>query len=65
MIFKLHGKKRYNAKRMKDERESLWLHSKVCTQVVSTACLFKILVSHYFYIVLLENGVSNKGILKA
>ena len=34
-------------------------------QVVSTACLFEILVGHYFYTVLLEKGVSNKGILKA
>ena len=40
-------------------------HSKVCTQVVSTACLFEILVSYHFYTVLLENGVSNKGIPKA
>ena len=40
-------------------------HSKVCTQVVNTACLFEMLVSHYFYIVLLEKGVSNKGIPKA
>jgi hypothetical protein len=40
-------------------------HSKVCTQVVSTSCLFEILVSHNFYIVLLEKGVSNKKILKA
>ena len=28
MIFKLHGKKRYNAKSMKDEGEPLWLSSK-------------------------------------
>jgi len=40
-------------------------HSKVCTQVVSTMCLFDILVNHYFYTVLLEKGVSNKVILKA
>jgi hypothetical protein len=40
-------------------------HSKVCTQVVKTVCLFEILVSHYFYTVLLEKGVSNKGISKA
>ncbi|NKR15227.1 hypothetical protein A5N16_23085 [Arthrobacter sp. M6] len=66
MIFKLHGKKRYSAKRMKDEGESPWLSfKKACTQVVSTACLFEILVSHYLYTVLLEKGVSNKGIPKA
>jgi hypothetical protein len=40
-------------------------HSKIYTQVVSMACLFEILVSHYFYTVLLEKGVNNKGILKA
>jgi hypothetical protein len=34
-------------------------------QVVSMACLFEILVSHFFHTVLLEKGVSNKGILKA
>ena len=33
--------------------------------MVSTACLFEILVSHYLYTVLLEKGVSNKRILKA
>jgi hypothetical protein len=46
-------KKSYNAKRMKDEGEPLWLSFK-CTQVVSTACLFEILVRHYFYTVLLD-----------
>ena len=39
--------------------------SKVCTQVVSTACLFEILGKHYFHTVLLEKGGSNKGIPKA
>jgi hypothetical protein len=34
-------------------------------KVVSTMCLFEILIRHYFHIVLLEKGVSNKGILKA
>jgi hypothetical protein len=28
-------------------------------------CLFEILVGHYFHTVLLEKGISNKGILKA
>jgi len=28
MIFKLHGKMRYNAKRMKDEGEPMWLSFK-------------------------------------
>jgi hypothetical protein len=28
IIFKLHGKKRYSAKRMKDEGELLWLSFK-------------------------------------
>jgi hypothetical protein len=40
-------------------------HSKACTQVVSTVCLFEILGSHYFHTVLLEKVVSNKGIPKA
>jgi len=40
-------------------------HSKVCTQVVCTACLLEILIGHYFYIVLLEKGFSNKGIPKS
>ena len=31
-------------------------HSKVCMQVVSTARLFEILASHYFYTVLLERN---------
>ena len=65
IIFKLHGKKRYNAKKIKDEGEShCCYHSKACTQVVSTVCLFEILGNHYFYTVL-EKSVSNKGILKA
>jgi hypothetical protein len=65
MIFKLHGKKRYIAKRMKDEESHYGYHSNVCMQVVSTACLFEILVGHYFYTVLLEIGVNNKEIPKA
>jgi len=40
-------------------------HSKVYMQVVSTACLFEILISHYFHTLLLEKGVSNKKIPKA
>jgi hypothetical protein len=46
-------------------KESRCYHSKVCTQVVSTAWLFEILVGHYFHQVLLEKGVSQKGIPKA
>ena len=55
MIFKLHGKKRYSGKRMKDEGESLWLSFK--SMYALTACLFEILVSHYFYTLLLKKGV--------
>jgi len=44
MIFKIHGKRRYSAKKTK---ESCCYHSKSCTQVVSTACFFEILGSHY------------------
>ena len=63
MIFKLHGKRRYSAKRIKDGGEPLWLSFKI--MYVSMACLFEILVSHYLYTVLLEKGVvSNKGISK-
>jgi hypothetical protein len=40
-------------------------HLKVYTQVVSTTCLFEILINHYFHTVLLEKGVSNNRILKA
>jgi hypothetical protein len=62
MIFKLHGKRRYNIKKIKDKRELLLLSFK---SMYAMACLFEILVSHYFYTVLFEKGVSNKGILKA
>jgi len=52
-------------KEWKTKESRYGYHSKVCTQVVSTACLFEILVGHYSYTVLLEKGVSNKEIPKA
>jgi len=65
MNFKLHEKRRYNTKKKKTKESRYCYHSKVYTQVVSTTCLFEILVCHYFHIVLLKKGVSNKGIFKA
>ena len=58
------GKRGTTPKEWKMKESRCGYHSKVCTQVVSTACLFEIFVGHY-YIVLLEKGVSNKGIPKA
>jgi len=54
--------------RQKNERRrraAMVIIQKYVRKWVSMACLFKILVSHYIYTVLLEKGVSNKGILKA
>jgi len=59
------GKGGTTPKEWKTEENRCGYHSKLCTQVVSTACLFEILVSHYLYTVLLEKGVSNKRIPKA
>jgi len=50
---------------MKDEGDPLWLSFKRCTQVINTTCLFEIFIIHYFHTVLLEKGISDKGILKA
>jgi hypothetical protein len=65
MIFKLHGKRRYNAKKIKDEEEPLLSFKSMYVSGLRMACLFEILVSHFFHTVLLEKNVSNNGILKA
>jgi hypothetical protein len=59
------GKRGATPKECKTKESRCGYHSKVCTQMVSTMYLFEILVRHYFYTVLLEKGVSNKGNLKA
>jgi len=59
------GKKGATLKKWKTKESHCCYHSKVCTQVVSTTCLFEILISHYFHTILFEKGVSNKGIPKA
>jgi hypothetical protein len=59
------GKGGTTSKERKIKESRCGYHLKVYTQVVSTTCLFEILINHHFDTVLLEKGVSNNRISKA
>jgi hypothetical protein len=37
-------------------------HAKICTKVVSMVCLYEIIISYYFYMVLLEAKIGKKRV---